>query len=74
MDILGIIITIIAVIIMILILLQERGEGGLGGFLGSAGGGGSFYQKRRGLEKIFFNLTIVLIILFVGLSILNLFV
>jgi len=56
--------------IVFLILLQGRGAG-----LGSAwGGGGEFYQTRRGIEKLTFILTIIFILLFFIVSILNLIV
>ena len=62
----------VSVAIVILILLQERGSG-ISGLLGG-GDGGSVYQTRRGLEKGIFAATIILSIVFVGLSILKLFV
>jgi len=51
------------------ILLQER-SAGLSGIFGGEGGG--FYQTRRGLEKIIFVSTIVLLIVFVGLAVFQL--
>lgn len=63
---------IIAVAIIVLILLQERSSG-LSGILGGGEGGG-FYQTRRGLEKLIFRGTIVLVVLFLILSIVNLIV
>lgn len=54
---------VVALFIIAAILLQPRGMG-----LGSAfGGEGSLYYTRRGMEKVLFIVTIVLIILFVGL-------
>ena len=51
---------IFAILVVILILLQQQGSG-----LGSAfGGEGNFYRSKRGLEKVFFYLTIILIVLF----------
>lgn len=51
-----------------LIILQAKGVG-----LGRAwGGGGEFYKSRRGVEKIVFNLTIALVIIFLVTSILSL--
>ena len=74
MDIISIALVLIAIVLTVLILLQERDSGGLGGFLGAAGGSdGSFYQKRRGMERVFFISTIILVIVFAGLSIINLF-
>jgi len=60
---------IVAILIIILILLQERSSG-LSGILG--GSESSAYQTRRGLEKIIFYGTVVLIIIFIGLALLNL--
>jgi len=59
---------IVAVLIISAILLQPRGMG-----LGSAfGGEGSLYYTRRGMEKVLFIVTIVLIVLFVGLVLISL--
>lgn len=63
---------IIAVALIILILLQQR-DANISGFLGGGGGGdGGFYQQRRGLERLFFALTIVLTIVFAGLALTSL--
>ncbi|MBI2592538.1 MAG: preprotein translocase subunit SecG [Candidatus Colwellbacteria bacterium] len=59
----------VSVIIVILILIQER-SAGAGGLFG--GGGSEFYQKRRGLEKLFFVATIAFVTLFAALSIVSL--
>ncbi|MDP1689452.1 MAG: preprotein translocase subunit SecG [bacterium] len=72
MQILSIVQLIIAIAIIILILLQERSSG-LSGVLGGGESGG-FYQTRRGLEKLIFRGTIVLVILFLILSVVNLIV
>ncbi len=63
--------TIIGILIIIAILLQERSSG-LSAIFG--GEGGSFYHSRRGLEKIIFISTIVLTIIFIGLSVYSLIV
>ena len=55
-----------------LILLQER-SAGLSGIFGGESGGG-FYQTRRGIEKLTFRGTVVLIVVFVGLAILQLII
>ena len=55
---------------IILVALQDRSSGA-GGVFGSGDAGG-FYQTRRGVEKVLFILTVSLIAIFVGLSILNL--
>ena len=60
---------ILSVIVAILILLQGRGAG-----LGSAwGGGGETFQTRRGIEKFSLRLTVILIIVFFIVSLINLF-
>jgi len=59
---------IIGVLIIVLILLQERSIGLSGIF----GGEGSFYQMRRGVEKIIFISTIVLSVIFIALSLYSL--
>jgi len=56
--------------IVFLILIQGRGAG-----LGSAwGGGGEFYQTRRGIEKFTFIITIIFVLVFFIVSILNLII
>jgi preprotein translocase subunit SecG len=50
------------------ILLQVRG-GGLGGIFGQAD---TVYRTKRGVEKTLFQLTIVLVILFIIISIIAL--
>lgn len=59
---------VLSVLITVLILMQGRGAG-----LGSAwGGGGEFFQTRRGIEKVTLQLTVVLIVLFFIVSVINL--
>ena len=49
------------------ILMQSKGTG-----LGSAwGGAGEFYRTKRGAERVIFTATIVLSVLFLGLSIVS---
>lgn len=56
-----------SVLLMAAILLQSRGAG-----LGRAwGGGGEFYRSKRGIEKILFRATIILVILFLLTSIIS---
>ncbi len=62
---------ITAIALIVLILLQERTSGLSGVFGGEIGGG--FYQARRGLEKTIFSATIALIVVFVALSIAQLY-
>jgi len=59
----------LSLLIIFLILIQGRGAG-----LGNYWGGGEFYQTRRGIEKLTFFLTIVLIFLFFIVSALNLII
>ncbi len=61
---------VVSIILVALILMQERSSGAGGAFGG--GGGGGLYQARRGLEKVVFISTIVFVILFAGLALLNL--
>ena len=54
----------IAVVMIISILMQNRSEG-----LGSMfGGGGETFRTKRGLEKLLYNLTLVLGVVFTVLS------
>jgi len=66
---LNIIQIILSVLLITAILLQHRGTG-LGG---AFGGDSNMYRSKRGLEKFLFNATIVIAILFVGISITNIF-
>lgn len=62
--------TVLAILLICFILMQNRGAG-----LGSSwGGSGEFYITRRGFERFFFKITIVVGILFVAISFLSLFV
>jgi preprotein translocase subunit SecG len=56
---------ILSVLLILILLLQLRG-GGLGSIFGADQ---SEYRTRRGAEKSMFQLTIVLAVLFLGLSI-----
>ena len=56
----------LALILILVILIQVRGAGG-----GIFGGGGATFRTRRGIEKILFQFTIVLAIVFVIVSILS---
>ncbi|HEY4484008.1 MAG TPA: preprotein translocase subunit SecG [Candidatus Paceibacterota bacterium] len=61
---------ILAVALVSLILLQQN-ESSLGGTFGGGDAVGNFH-KRRGLEKIIFNTTCIVAILFVGSILLSL--
>ncbi len=56
----------IAVSLVVLILAQVKGQGG--GLFGSAE---SSYRTRRGLERVMFQLTIALIVIFLATAIIN---
>ncbi len=58
---------IVSVLLTILILLQVKG-GGLGNLLGGESGLG-IARTRRGLEKTLYQLTIVMAIVFLAISI-----
>lgn len=60
---------LISLVLIVVVLLQTRG-GDIGAAFG-AGGGGSSFRTRRGLEKTLFQLTIVLAVIFVGMSALS---
>ncbi|OGD84337.1 preprotein translocase subunit SecG [Candidatus Curtissbacteria bacterium RBG_13_40_7] len=61
---------VISVILILIILTQSEGTG-----LGSVfGGSGSIYRSKRGVEKLFVFLTIILALLFLVLSILQVMV
>ena len=58
---------IISLLLIVLILLQVKG-GGLGSLLGGDAGGG-IARTRRGLEKTLFQITIIIAVLFLAISI-----
>jgi len=60
---------IVSFALIALVLLQSKGAG-LGG-LGGGDFGGSGYHVRRGVERLVFNLTIVLSILYFLLALLS---
>ena len=59
---------IVAVALTLAVLFQVKG-GGLGGIFGQAD---TVYRTQRGLEKTLFRVTIVLVVIFLGLSIISL--
>ena len=59
---------VLSVAIIAVVLLQVRG-GGLGGIFGQAD---TVYRTKRGAEKILFQLTIVLVVLFAIVSLITL--
>jgi protein translocase SecG subunit len=62
----------LAVLLIASVLLQARGSS-VGGAFGGGDGGSTFYTRRGG-EKMLFNATVVISILFAGAAFMNLFV
>jgi preprotein translocase subunit SecG len=62
---LGIAQIVLSVVLILAIMLQVKG-GGMGGIFGQAD---SVYRTRRGIEKTLFQLTIVLSVIFIIISI-----
>ena len=61
---------VLAIALILAVLLQVRG-GGLGGIFGQAD---TVYRTKRGVEKTLFQLTIVLAVLFIVISLLRLLI
>lgn len=59
---------VLSVALVAAVLLQIRG-GGLGGIFGQPD---SVYRTKRGVEKVIFQLTLVLVVLFAAVSLLML--
>ncbi len=59
--------SIVAILLLVSILLQNRGSG-LGGAFGGDFGG---YYAKRGLEKFLLYATVLLALVFIGLSIVS---
>jgi preprotein translocase subunit SecG len=60
---------IFAALLILFVLIQQRGAG-LGGIFGGEGG---VYRTKRGIEKIFFILTIIFAVLFLATSLATIF-
>ncbi len=59
---------IIALLLIVVVLLQQKGAG-----LGMTFGGSSnVYSTKRGFDKVLFNITIILSILFFGTALISL--
>jgi preprotein translocase subunit SecG len=59
---------IIALLLIVVVLLQQKGAG-----LGMTFGGSSnVYSTKRGFDKVLFNITIILSILFFGTALVSL--
>lgn len=59
---------VLSVALIVVVLFQVRG-GGLGGIFGQPS---TVYRTRRGVEKLLFQLTIVLVVTFLVISVLTL--
>jgi preprotein translocase subunit SecG len=59
---------VLSIALVMTLLFQVRG-GGLGGIFGQAD---TVYRTKRGVEKTLFQLTIVLVVLFITISVLML--
>jgi len=59
---------VLSIALTMVVLFQVRG-GGLGGIFGQPG---TVYRTRRGVEKLLFQLTIVLVSVFIAISVLTL--
>lgn len=69
-NILTIVHAVVSLLLSLAILSQARGSG----LSATFGGTGQFYVEKRGAEKVLFIITVVLAVLFVGLSVAFLFV
>ena len=58
---------VLSIALIMAVLLQVRG-GGLGGIFGQAD---TVYRTKRGVEKTLFQLTIVLVVLFIIISLIR---
>ncbi len=61
---------VVAILLMVVVLMQNRG----GGVSSIFGGSGAVFRTKRGLEKKLHLVTIILSILFLGLSLANLLI
>jgi len=66
-DVINVFQILVALVLIGVVLMQAKGSG-LGNIFGGSGGGDS-YRTRRGLERVLFRGTIVLMAAFIGLSI-----
>lgn len=61
---------IISILLCLSVLTQQRGTG----LSATFGGGGGFHTSKRGAEKFLSTATVIFVVLFIGNSILFLFV
>jgi len=69
-SLLNIAMIIVSIALIAIIIFQSRGAG-LGGLTGGTDFGGGGARVRRGVERLLFNLTIVLSVTFLILAVLN---
>ena len=60
---------VVSALLAVSILLQNRGAGLSSSFGGDFGG----YYTKRGMEKFLFSATIIFAVIFIGLSIVNIY-
>ncbi len=60
---------ILGIAVIFFVLLQVRGAG-LGGIFGG-GGSSTVFKTRRGVERLVFNITVILVVLFSIVSVLS---
>jgi protein translocase SecG subunit len=65
---------VLGVLVMLGVLLQTPKATGLGGTIGGGGDSGGGYRRRRGLEASLLRVTIIFILLFVAVSIIETYV
>lgn len=61
---------IVSALLIIVIIAQDKGVG----LSATFGGGGEFYRSKRGIDRIMYIMTVVLSLLFIGLSVAFIFV
>lgn len=62
---------IVTAILLILSILSQNRSAGLSA---TFGGTGDFYVEKRGAEKVLYRATLILAVLFVGLSLTSIFI
>ena len=60
--------------VLIGVVLLQQGEAELGGTFGGSDSFGQGYHTRRGIEKVIFNITVILGVLFIVTSFLQLII
>ena len=65
--------TALSIALVVLILLQQS-DAGLGAAFGGGDGGSASFNKKRGFEKLLFNITIIVALLWALAAIIALFI